>query len=79
MSIKEIIEEYKKLNPNLENDSRFINPKLAADMKAAAERGDVNAVFYIADYFSDELKAECAKHPNIYEYEAMYENSPEIF
>lgn len=79
MSTKEIIEEYKKLNPSLENDSIFINPKLAADMKADAKRGDVNAVFYIADYFSDELKAECAKHSNIYEYEAMYENSPEIF
>ncbi len=79
MSTKEIIEEYKKLNPDFEKDNRFINTKLAADMKAANERGDVDAVFYIADYFSDELKAECAKHPNIYEYEAMYENSPEIF
>ena len=79
MSMQEIIEEYKKLNPNFKQDSRFMNPKLAADMKAANERGDVNAVFYIADYVSDELKAELAKHPDIYEYEAMYENSPEIF
>ena len=77
--MQEIIEEYKKLNPDFKEVSRFINPKLAADIKAANERGDLNAVFYTADYFSDELKAKCARHPDIYEYEAMYENSPEIF
>ena len=48
-------------------------------LKKAAESGDRNACVYICDYFSDELKAECAKHPDIYEYEAMHENSPEIF
>ena len=77
--MQEIIEEYKKLNPDFKEVSRFINPKLAAEMKSANERVDVNAVFYIADYVSDELKAGLAKHPDIYEYEAIHENSPEIF
>lgn len=79
MSMQEIIAEYKKLNPDWANEKASNNPALNAALKKAAESGDRNACVYICDYFSDKLKAECAKHPDIYEYEAMYENSPETF
>ena len=58
---------------------QVIIQRLMQPLKKAAESGDRNACVYICDYFSDELKAECAKHPDIYEYEAMHENSPEVF
>ena len=74
-----IFNEYKKLNPDWANEIVSNNPALEAARKKAAKSGDRNACVFICDYFSDDLKAECAKHPDIYEYEAMYENSPEIF
>lgn len=70
MPMQKILEAYKKLNPDIDNQREFINPKLAADMLTATEGGDTNAVFYTADYVSDEIKSELAKHPNIHEYEA---------
>ena len=78
MNMQEIFEAYKKLNPNWENETRTNNPALEAARKHAAADGDKNSCVFMSDYLSDELKAECAKHPDIYEYEAMYENSPEI-
>lgn len=48
-------------------------------LKKVAESGDTNACVNICDYFNDELKAECSKHPDTYEHEAMYENSLETF
>lgn len=75
MSMQDILSEFKKLNPI--SDTCTI-PKLEADMKDAADSGNVDAVFYTADYVSNELKAELVKHPDIFEYEAMCKNSTEL-
>ena len=73
MSMKEIYIEFKELSPN-GVQKHLANSQLEADIQAANERGDKNAVFYISDYVVEELKAELAKHPSIYDYEEMHEN-----
>ena len=79
MSMLEIFEEYIKLNPDWASKTRANHSACDAACKKAAESGDRNACLFMSDYFSDALKAECAKHPDIVEYEEMYENSPKNF
>lgn len=64
MSMQEIIAEYKRHSPNWAKEKASKKPALNAALKKAAESGDRNACVNICDYFNDELKAECAKHPD---------------